>query len=57
VREGPFLVRVEHFPHPTCLYPNVREHVDASLEGISEAEKRMVLYENAARVYQLPSPL
>ena len=44
------------FPHPTCLYPNVREHVDASLDGISEAEKRMVLYENAARVYQLPSP-
>jgi predicted TIM-barrel fold metal-dependent hydrolase len=44
------------FPHPTCLYPNVREHVEASLEGLSEQAKRKVLYENAARVYQLPSP-
>ncbi len=44
------------FPHPTCLYPNVREHVDASLAGLSEKAQRKVLYENAARVYQLPLP-
>lgn len=44
------------FPHPTCLYPNVREHVDASLEGLSEKAQRKVLCENAARVYQLPLP-
>ena len=44
------------FPHPTCLYPNVREHVESSLEGLSEQAKRKVLFENAARVYQLPLP-
>ncbi len=44
------------FPHPTCLYPNVREHVEASLAGLSEKAQRKVLYENAARVYQLPLP-
>ncbi len=44
------------FPHPTCLYPNVREHVEASLVGLSESAQRKVLYENAARVYQLPLP-
>ena len=45
------------FPHPTCLYPNVRQHVEASLAGLSEQAQRKVLYENAARVYQLPLPL
>ena len=45
------------FPHPTCLYPNVREHVTKSLEGLSEADQRKVLYENAARVYNLPTPV
>ena len=45
------------FPHPTCLYPNVRKHVDASLEGLPESAQRKVLYENAARVYQLPMPV
>ena len=44
------------FPHPTCLYPNVREHAEASLEGLCEADQRKVLYENAARVYQVPLP-
>ena len=44
------------FPHPTCLYPDVRKHVDASLEGLSEEAQRKVLCENAARVYQLPIP-
>ncbi len=45
------------FPHPTCLYPNVREHVEASLSGLSEKAQRKVLCENAARVYQLPLPI
>jgi predicted TIM-barrel fold metal-dependent hydrolase len=44
------------FPHPTCLYPNVRDHVRASLAGLSEAAQRKVLYQNAARVYGLPLP-
>ncbi len=44
------------FPHPTCLYPDVRKHVDEALAGLSEKAQRKVLYENAARVYQLPLP-
>ena len=42
------------FPHPTCLYPDVRTHVAASLSGVDAAVQRKVLYENAARVYGLP---
>ena len=44
------------FPHPTCLYPNVREHLDEALAGLSLQAQRKVRYENAARVYQLPLP-
>lgn len=45
------------YPHPTCLYPGVREHVQASLGNLPEAIQRKVLYETAMRVYQLPSPI
>ncbi len=44
------------YPHPTCLYPSVREHVAEALSGLSESVQRKVLYENAARVYHLPMP-
>lgn len=44
------------FPHPTCLYPNVREHVQACLGDIIEPTQRKILYETAARVYNLPIP-
>ena len=42
------------FPHPTCLYPDVRSQVEASLEGLDPRIQRKVLYQNAARVYGLP---
>jgi predicted TIM-barrel fold metal-dependent hydrolase len=45
------------FPHPTCLYPNVREQVQASLAGLERSAQRKVLYETAAKVYNLPSPV
>ncbi|MBW2270981.1 MAG: amidohydrolase [Deltaproteobacteria bacterium] len=44
------------FPHPTCLYGNIREHVDEALADLPEKAQRKVLYENAARVYQLSLP-
>jgi predicted TIM-barrel fold metal-dependent hydrolase len=44
------------FPHPTCLYPSVREQVQASLEGLAPRIQRKVLYETAARVYGLELP-
>jgi uncharacterized protein len=45
------------FPHPTCLYPNVREQVQASLAGLDRSLQRKVLYETAAKVYNLPLPV
>jgi predicted TIM-barrel fold metal-dependent hydrolase len=44
------------FPHPTCLYPSVREQVQASLEGLAPRIQRKVLYETAAKVYGLELP-
>ncbi|MEW6300853.1 MAG: amidohydrolase family protein [Thermodesulfobacteriota bacterium] len=45
------------FPHPTCLYPNVREQVQAALGGLAREVQRKVLYETAAKVYNLPLPV
>ena len=45
------------FPHPTCLYPQVREQVQASLGGLDRSQQRKVLYETAAKVYNLPLPV
>lgn len=44
------------FPHPTCLYPNPREHVHNALKDLEPRIQRKILYENAARVYQLKLP-
>lgn len=45
------------FPHPTCLYPHVREQVQASLGGLDRSRQRKVLYETVAKVYNLPLPV
>lgn len=45
------------FPHPTCLYPHVCEQVQASLGGLDRSLQRKVLYETAAKVYNLPLPV
>jgi predicted TIM-barrel fold metal-dependent hydrolase len=42
------------FPHATCLYPGVREKIAASVGGLEPRVQRKLLFENAARVYQLP---
>jgi len=39
------------FPHPTCVYPGVREHVQASMEGLPERAQRKILYQNAQHLY------
>ncbi len=39
------------FPHPTCLYPNAREHLRNVLGDLSDETRRRVLYENAAELY------
>jgi predicted TIM-barrel fold metal-dependent hydrolase len=44
------------FPHPTCLYPSVRDQVQASLADLPQRVQRKVLYQNAAKVYGLTLP-
>lgn len=44
------------FPHPTCLYPNIHEHIESSLSGLSDVDQRKILCENAARLYHIPMP-
>jgi predicted TIM-barrel fold metal-dependent hydrolase len=44
------------FPHPTCLYGNVREQIDASLSAASSDARRRILWENAAALYGIEAP-
>jgi predicted TIM-barrel fold metal-dependent hydrolase len=39
------------FPHPICLFPQVQEHAAASTAGLSEADRRKILFGNAEKVY------
>lgn len=44
------------YPHPICLYGNVREKIDAAL-GDSPAEvRRQILWDNAAALYRVDAP-
>ena len=42
------------FPHPTSLYPGVRDKVTETLGLQSEVTQRNVLYRNAERIYGVP---
>jgi uncharacterized protein len=44
------------YPHPVCLYGNVREKVDAGLRGKPERVKRKLLWDNAAKLYKVGPP-
>jgi len=44
------------YPHPVCLYGNVRDKIDAGLSGQSHLVKRKLLWENAARLYRVAAP-
>ncbi len=44
------------YPHPVCLYGNVREKIDAGLAGQPERVQRKLLFENAARLYRVAKP-
>jgi predicted TIM-barrel fold metal-dependent hydrolase len=43
-------------PHPTCLYPGVRQHLEDTLGGLEPRVQRKIMYETAAKLYQLPMP-
>ncbi|HVM65909.1 MAG TPA: amidohydrolase family protein [Acidimicrobiales bacterium] len=44
------------FPHPTCLYGNVREQIEASLAAATPDARRKILWENAAALYGIAVP-
>jgi len=43
-------------PHPTCLYPNPKEHFVRVLSGLDDDTKRRVLQDNGAELYNIPLP-
>jgi predicted TIM-barrel fold metal-dependent hydrolase len=42
-----------HFPLATSTWPDTLQKVEASFAGIADDEKRMMLWENAAKLYSL----
>src|SRR4051794_12623108 len=52
---GPHTVLFEtDFPHPTCLYPGGPAHVRNALGELDDETRRLVLQDNAARLYRIP---
>ena len=41
------------FPHPTCLYPDVREYLDDVTADWSDSTRRKILQDNAAALYKV----
>ena len=44
------------YPHPVCLYGNVREKIDAGLGEAKPEHRRKLLFDNAARIYKVDRP-
>ncbi len=44
------------FPHPTCLYGDVRERVEASLGSLDPVTRHKLLWANAAALYRVEGP-
>src|SRR4029077_4823870 len=44
------------FPHPTCLFGNVHEKIEASLAGATDEQRRRILWANAAELYRVDVP-
>ena len=44
------------YPHPVCLYGNVREKIDAGLRDATPENRRKLLFDNAARLYRVDAP-
>ena len=41
------------FPHPTCTWPNSHYYIERAMGDWPEEERRKVLVENAAKVFNL----
>jgi predicted TIM-barrel fold metal-dependent hydrolase len=44
------------YPHPICLFGNVREKIEATLDGQPPEVRRKVLWDNAAALYRVEAP-
>ena len=44
------------YPHPVCLYGNVREKIDSGLVGKPKEVRDKLLWSNAAKLYQVKTP-
>ena len=44
------------YPHPVCLYGNVREKIDAAYGALPHDVQRKVLWDNAAALYRVGAP-
>jgi uncharacterized protein len=44
------------FPHTTCLFGNIQETIDAGLGHVTKTVRRKILWENAAKLYQIEEP-
>jgi predicted TIM-barrel fold metal-dependent hydrolase len=44
------------YPHPICLYGNVREKIEAALTDASPEIRRRLLWDNAAALYRVADP-
>src|SRR5207247_624418 len=45
------------FPHPACLYNNVRETISAGLDGLPAGIRHRILWGNAADLYDVEAPV
>jgi hypothetical protein len=43
-------------PHPTCLYPNPREHLSRVLAEVDPHVVKRILQDNAAELYKIAIP-
>jgi predicted TIM-barrel fold metal-dependent hydrolase len=44
------------YPHPVCLYGNVREKIEAALGDAEPEVRRKLLFDNAAKLYNVEAP-
>ena len=44
------------FPHTTCLFGNIQETIRSGLGHVTESVRRKILWENAARLYNIVEP-
>ncbi len=44
------------FPHPTCLYPDVKGYIEEVTADWSDSRRRKILQDNAAKLYKIKLP-